>query len=114
MAHQHLAMWKHTEEQKAILSDSYNRLAVESILDIKRQRDILMKEADDRAAQLSRSYEQELKIIKAKAFSLQSTCEHIVRQRQQEVQIAREELEANHPQYEMGEIRIKALVAKNR
>ena len=73
-----------------------------------------MKEEDDRAAQLSRSYEQELKIIKAKAFSLQSTCEHIVRQRQQEVQIAREELEASRAQYEMGEIRIKALVAKNR
>ena len=37
MAHQHLAMWKHTEEQKAILSSSYNHLTVESTLDIKRQ-----------------------------------------------------------------------------
>ena len=57
MAHQHLAMWKHAEEQKAILSDSDNRLQVESILDIERQQDLLMKEADDKAAQLSRSYE---------------------------------------------------------
>ena len=93
MAHQHLAMWKHTEEQKAILLDSYNRLVVESILDIKRQRDILMKEADDRAAQLSRNYERKLEEIKAKVSCLQSTCGHIMRQRQQEARSAREELQ---------------------
>ena len=60
MAHQHLAMWKHTEEQKAILSDSYNRLAIESTLDIERQRDMFMKEMDDRSAPLSRNYERKL------------------------------------------------------
>ena len=73
-----------------------------------------MKEADDRVAQLSRNYERKLEEIKAQVASLQSTCEHIVRQRQQEAQITREELEANHPQYEMGETIIKALVAKHR
>mgnify|MGYP000173227332 CR=1 FL=1 len=84
MAHQHLHMWKISEEQRATLSDSYNHLQVEALVDIERQRDILMKESDERAAQLSRSYKRELEIIKAKVASLQSTCEHIVHQRQQE------------------------------
>ena len=74
-------MWKHVEERKTILSDSYNRFQGESKFDIELQQDILMKEEDDKAAQLSRSYEQELEIIKAKAASLQTTCEHIVCQR---------------------------------
>ena len=34
MAHQHLTMWKHTKEQKALMSDSYNRLVIESTSDI--------------------------------------------------------------------------------
>ena len=38
MAHQHLAMWKHTEEQKVVLSDSYNRFVLESMLDIERHK----------------------------------------------------------------------------
>ena len=79
MAHQHLHMWKNAEEQRARLFDSYNHLQVEALVDIERQRDILMKEADGRAAQLSRSYEQDLEHLKAKAASLKSTCEHIVR-----------------------------------
>ena len=83
-------------------------------MDIEKQWDMLMKEADDMAAQLSRSYKWELEIIKTKATSLQSTCEHIVRQQHQEVQIAREELEASRAQYEMGETRIKTVVAKHR
>ena len=84
MAHQHLHMWKNAEEQRARLFDSYNHLQVEALVDIERQRDILMKEVDDRAAKLIHSYEQELEILTAKATSLQSTCEHIFRQRQQE------------------------------
>ena len=63
MAHQLLAMWKHTEEEKALLSDSYNRLVVESTLDIERQRDMFMKEMDDRSALLSRNYERKLEEI---------------------------------------------------
>ena len=73
-----------------------------------------MKEADDRVAQLSRNYERKLEEIKAQVASLQSTCEHIVRQRQQEAYSAREELEVDRAQYEMDEIRIKALVTKHR
>ena len=38
MAYQHLAMWKHTEEQKVVLSDSYNRFVLESMLDIERHK----------------------------------------------------------------------------
>ena len=70
MAHQLLAMWKHTEEEKALLSDSYNRLVVESTLDIERQRDMFMKEMDDRSAQLKRNYEKKLEEITARANSL--------------------------------------------
>ena len=29
MAHQHLVMWKHTKEQKALLSDPYNFLVLD-------------------------------------------------------------------------------------
>ena len=56
-AHQHLHMWKNPKEQKARLSNSYNHLQVEALVDIEQKRDILMKEVDDMAAQLSRSYE---------------------------------------------------------
>ena len=73
-----------------------------------------MKEVDDMAAQLSRSYEWELEILKAKAASLKATCEHIVRQRQQEAQAAKEELEVCRAQIGMGETRIKALFAMHR
>ena len=81
MAHHHLHMWKNSEEQRARLPDSYNHLQVEALIDIKLQRNILMKESDDRAANLSRSYKQELQILATKAANLKSTCEHIVRQR---------------------------------
>ena len=80
MAHQHLVMWKHTKEQKALLSDSYNRLVVETTLDIERQQDMLMKEVEDGSTQLNRKYEQKLEEIKARAAILQSTCEYITRQ----------------------------------
>ena len=60
MAHQHLAMWKHMKEQKALLLVSYNRLVVESTLDLERQRGMFMKEMDDRSAPLSRNYERKL------------------------------------------------------
>ena len=46
-----------------------------------------MKEMEDRFAQLSRNYKRKLEEIKAWAANLQSTCEHIVRQRQQEAQL---------------------------
>ena len=73
-----------------------------------------MKEEDDRTAQVSRNYARKLEEITARAASLQSTCEHIVRQHQQEAQTAREELEFYRAQYESGETRIKASVAKHR
>ena len=76
-----------------MLSNSYNCIVIESTLDIERQWEILMKEADDRAAQLSRNYERKLEEIKAKVSCLQSTCGHIMRQRQQEARSAREELQ---------------------
>ena len=57
MVHQHLHMWKNSEEKRARLSDSYNHVQVETLVDIERQGDILMKESDDRAAKLSRNYE---------------------------------------------------------
>ena len=34
MAHQHLHMWKNSEEQRARLSDSYNHLQVDALVDI--------------------------------------------------------------------------------
>ena len=70
MAHQHLAMWKHMKEQKALLLVSYNRLVVESTLDLERQRGMFMKEMDDRSAQLKRNYEKKLEEITARANSL--------------------------------------------
>ena len=72
MAYQHLAMWKHTEEQKSLLLDSYNRLVVDSTLELERQR--------DRTAHLSHNYEQKLEEITARATSLQTTCEYITHQ----------------------------------
>ena len=80
MAHQHLAMWKHMKEQKALLLVSYNRLVVESTLDIERQRDMFMKEMDDRFARLNHNYERKLAEITARATSLQTTCEYITHQ----------------------------------
>ena len=68
-----------------------------------------MKESDDRATKLNRNYEQELQILIAKANNLKSTCEHIVRQREQEAKVAREDLEIG-----MDETRIIALIAKHR
>ena len=76
---QHLHMWKISEEQRTNLSDSYNHLQVEALVNIERQRDVLMKESDERAAQLTKRYEQALELVTAKAQSAQSTCEHIVR-----------------------------------
>ena len=73
-----------------------------------------MKESDDRATKLNRNYEQELQILIAKANNLKSTCEHIVRQRQQEAQTTREELEIFRAQIGMDETRIKTLIAKHR
>ena len=69
-------------------------------MDIERQRDILMKDADNKAAQLNRNYERELEILKEKAANLKSTCEHIVHQRQQEARVAKEELEVYRDQLE--------------
>mgnify|MGYP000715813222 CR=1 FL=1 len=57
MAHQHLHMWKISEEQRANMSASYNHLQVEALVDIERQRDILMQEGDERVAQLTKRYE---------------------------------------------------------
>ena len=68
-----------------------------------------MKESDETAAQLNHNYKQELQILTTKAKSLQSTCEHIVRQREQEAKVAREDLEIG-----MDETRIIALIAKHR
>ena len=81
-------MWKNSEEQRARLSDCYNHLQVKAFVDIERQRDILMKESDDMDAKLSRNYEQELQILTTKAAGLKSTCEHIIRQCQQEAQVS--------------------------
>ena len=114
MAHQHLVMWKHTEEQKAILSDSYHHLAVESTLELKRQRDMFLKEIEDTFAKLSRQYDRHIEELTARAHGLQTTCEIITRQHQQEAQAIRDELDTCRAQYEMGEIRIKALIAKHR
>ena len=80
MAHQNLAMWKHTEEQKALLWDSYNHLVLESTLDLKQKRDMFMKEMDDRFARLNHNYERKLAEITARATSLQTTCEYITHQ----------------------------------
>ena len=75
---------------------------------------MLMKEADNRAPQLSPNYKQKLEEITARATSLQTTCEYITRQRQQEAQATRDELDNFRAQYELGKTRIKALVAKHR
>ena len=69
----------------------------------------MIKESDERAAQLTKRYEQALELVTAKAQSAQSTCEHIVRQREQEAKVAREDLEIG-----MDETRIIALIAKHR
>ena len=114
LAHQHLHMWKNSEEQRTRLSDSYNHLQVEALVDIERQRDILMKESDDRGAKLNRNYEQELQILTAAINSLHSTCEHIIRQREQEAQAVREELEICRAQIGMDETRIKVLIVMHR
>ena len=60
-------MWKISEEQRETLSNSYNHLQVEALVDIKRQRDSLMQEADERVAQITEKYEQSLKLVIAKA-----------------------------------------------
>ena len=73
-----------------------------------------MKESDEREAQLRHNYEHELQILTTKAKGLQSTCEHIVRQREQEAKTTREELEICLAQIGMDETRIKALIDKHR
>ena len=50
IAHQNLAMRKHTEEQKAQLLDSNHHLAVESTLELEWQRDSFLKEIADTSA----------------------------------------------------------------
>ena len=50
IAHHNLSLWKHTEEQKAQLSNSYHRLAVKSTLELKRQRDNFLQEIEDMSA----------------------------------------------------------------
>mgnify|MGYP000117206321 FL=1 len=72
-----------------------------------------MKEADNRAPQLSPNYKQKLEEITAQPTNLQTTCEHILRQCHQEAQTTREELEIYCAQYKLGEPRIKALVGKH-
>ena len=83
-------------------------------MELERQRDSFLKEIKDTSAQLNRRYDERIEELLAKACGLQTTSEIITRQRQKEAQAARDELDTCHAQYEMGETRIKALVAKHR
>ena len=107
-------MWKHAEEQKALLSDSYHYLAIESTLELERKWDMFLKEIEDTSAKLDRNYDRRIEELTARENCLQTTCKYITRQRQQEAQAIRDELDTFRTQYEMGETRIKALVAKHR
>ena len=93
MANQHLQMWKISEEQRAALSDSYNHLQVEAIIDMERQRDAWIIESDERAAQLTKNDEQSLALVTAKARNTQSSCELIVRKCEEDTKKARAKLE---------------------
>ena len=73
MACQHMHMWKISEEQRAQISNSYQHLQVEAIVDMERQRDAWRKEADETIAQLTKHYEQTIALVTAKAKDNQAT-----------------------------------------
>ena len=75
---------------------------------------MFLKEIEDTFAKLSRQYDRHIEELTARAHGLQTTCKYITCQHQQEAQATRDELDTFRTQYEMGETRIKALVAKNR
>ena len=110
MANQHLHMWKISEEQRVALSDSYNHLQVEGIVNMERQRDAWIKASDERAAQLTKRYKQPIELVTTKAKHTQSTCELIVQKCEDEAKTARAELELYRAHIGMDETRIKIVI----
>ena len=93
MESQHLRMWKISEEQRVQISDSYNHLQVEAVLDMERQRDAWRKESDEMATQLLKNYEQSIALVTAKAKDTQASCELLVRKCEEDAKTTKEELE---------------------
>ena len=114
MANQHLQMWKISEEQRAALSDSYNHLQVEAIVDMEQQWDAWIKESVERAAQVTKNYEQSITLVTAKTKNTQATCELIVRKSEEDAKATRAELELCRAQIGMDETIIKILNDKHR
>ena len=73
-----------------------------------------MKESNEREAELNKKYGQAIELLTTKAKSTQSTCEHIIPQREEETKTSREALEICHAKIGMDEIRIKLLINKHR
>ena len=83
-------------------------------MELERQWVSFLKEIADTSAQLSHRYDQRIEELTARAQGLQSTCKIITRRCQQEAQASKDELDIYHAHYEMGETRIKAIVANHR
>ena len=75
---------------------------------------MFLKEIEDTSAKLDRNYDRRIEELTARENCLQTTCKYITRQRQQEAQAIRDELDTFRTQYEMGETTIKAIVTNHR
>ena len=112
MANEFMLKWRIIEEQRAKLSDSYNKLQAEGIVTRERLRDAWKKEVEETLTQLTKRHEQTLALANAKAKEHQATLELLVSQYQENAKTAKEELEANRAQIGMDDTRIKILVEK--
>ena len=112
MANEFMLKWRIIEEQRAKLSDSYNKLQAEGIVTRERLRDAWKKEVEETLTQLTKHHEQTLVLANAKSKEQQATLELLVSQYQENAKTAKEELEANRAQIGMDDTRIKILVEK--
>ena len=114
LADEFMLKWKIVNEQKDQLTDSYHALQEEGIVLRERLRAEWTKEVEEATGQLTKHYEQTIKLVTAKAKNNQATWELLAAKLQAEVNSSKEELEAIRAQPGMDETRIRILIEKHR
>ena len=94
MADEFMLKWKIVSEQKDELTNSYHALQEEGIVLRERLRAEWTKEVEEATGQLTKHYEQTIKLVTAKAKNNQASWELMAAKLQAEVHSLKEELEA--------------------
>ena len=80
---------------------------------MEQQWDAWIKESVERAAQVTKNYEQSITLVTAKTKNTQATCELIVRKSEEDAKATRAELELCRAQIGIVETGIKILTDKH-